>query len=139
MIRFNSKNNILAKEKLKLIINTIFKNYKKSYKYLNINIISDKELVKINKKNLGKDDFTDVISFNYSKEKTMIEGEIYISMERIMENALSLGKEWEEELNRIIIHGALHLCGENDNTERKKMNMRKLENEYLSLLVSRET
>jgi probable rRNA maturation factor len=105
-----------------------------------INIIKDDDLLKINKEYLNKDYLTDVISFNYSTTRNEIEGDLYISNERVEENARLYGSNgFMEELNRIIIHGVLHLCGYEDNTKKKKKEMTEMENKYMDILVSRET
>ena len=88
---------------------------------------------KINIKYLNHDFFTDVIAFDYSKEKLLF-GDIYISTERVKENAKIYSSSFIEELFRVIIHGVLHLCGFNDKTEEQKILIRAKENEFLSLI-----
>ena len=92
---------------------------------------SDEYLKKINFKYLNHDFFTDVITFDYSKEKLLF-GDIYISTDRVKENAKIYSSYFNEELFRVIIHGVLHLCGFNDKTEEEKNLIRSKENEFLS-------
>ena len=92
---------------------------------------SDEYLKKINVKYLNQDFFTDVITFDYSKEKLLF-GDIYISTDRVKENAKIYSSYFNEELFRVIIHGVLHLCGFNDKTEEEKNLIRSKENEFLS-------
>ena len=92
---------------------------------------SDEYLKKINIKYLNHDFFTDVIAFDYSKKKLLF-GDIYISTERVKENAKTYSSSFNEELFRVIIHGVLHLCGFNDKTEKQKTLIRAKENEFLS-------
>lgn len=139
MIEIISKENIVGENEIKTCLNDIVNNYNKNVKAIKINIITDEELVKINIEYLKKNDLTDVISFNYSDECSAIEGDVYISMDRIIENALKAGVELVEELYRIMIHGVLHLCGENDYSLEERERMTGLENKYLAKLVSRET
>ena len=92
---------------------------------------SDEYLRKINAKHLKHDFFTDVIAFDYSKESLLF-GDIYISIDRVKENAKIYSSSFNEELFRVIIHGILHLCGFNDKTEEQKTLIRAKENEFLS-------
>ena len=92
---------------------------------------SDEYLKKINFKYLNHDFFTDVITFDYTKEKLLF-GDIYISTDRVKENAKIYSSYFNEELFRVIIHGVLHLCGFNDKTEEEKNLIRSKENEFLS-------
>lgn len=101
----------------------------------NINYIfcSDEYLLNINKKHLNHDYYTDIITFDLS-EGDDIESDIFISIERVKENALKLNASFQKELNRVIVHGLLHLVGFNDKTEQEKVIMRKKEDSCLSLL-----
>jgi rRNA maturation RNase YbeY len=90
----------------------------------------DRFLLDINKAFLGHDTLTDIISFDYSLGK-QIHGEIYISVERVAENAISFDSKFNDELHRVIIHGILHYCGYKDKTETAAKEMRLNENEAL--------
>ena len=92
---------------------------------------SDEYLKKINIKYLNHDFFTDVITFDYSKNKLLF-GDVYISTERVKENATTYNSSFNKELFRVIIHGVLHLCGFNDKTKKEKTLIRAKENEFLS-------
>src|SRR5947207_12400492 len=85
---------------------------------------SDSFLLGINKQYLKHDYFTDIITFDYSESKT-IAGEIYVSIDRVKENARAFDNEFQDELNRVMIHGVLHLLGFNDRTKTQKKEMRK--------------
>ena len=100
---------------------------------LNIIIVSDDALLKINKKYLKHDYFTDIITFNYNNGN-IVSGDIYISMDRVLENALKLHVSDKTELNRVIAHGVLHLLGYNDETKEQKEEIRKMEDSCLNLL-----
>ena len=94
---------------------------------------SDNYLLEINRKFLHHDFYTDIITFDLSSDKTTLIGEIYISIDRVKENAKSLGTPYHEELHRVIFHGALHLCGFKDKTKQQKGIMRKMEDKTLEL------
>lgn len=94
---------------------------------------SDEYLKKINIKYLNHDFFTDVIAFDYSKEKLLF-GDVYVSTERVKENATTYNSSFNKELFRVIIHGVLHLCGLNDKTKEEKKLIRAKENEFLSTI-----
>jgi rRNA maturation RNase YbeY len=97
---------------------------------------SDEYLHKINVEHLAHDDYTDVITFPYSEKQ--VEGDIFVSIERIKENATNLNIAWETELHRVLIHGALHLCGYTDKTPEDKELMTAKENFYLARLTFRK-
>jgi rRNA maturation RNase YbeY len=90
----------------------------------------DEFLLHINKEFLNHDTLTDIIRFDYSLGKE-IHGEIYISVERVAENATIYAAEFDEELHRVIIHGILHYCGYKDKTEKAAKEMRLKEDEAL--------
>jgi probable rRNA maturation factor len=94
---------------------------------INIILCSDKYLHDINIKYLNHDTFTDIITFNYSDNKKL-SGDLFISIERVIENASHFSNNITDELHRIIIHGILHLCNYNDKTEDGKKEMTKKEN-----------
>lgn len=105
------------------------------YKLAVINYIftSDNHLLTINKEYLDHDTYTDVITFNQSTDPKILEADIYISIERIKENAKKLNLPTNDELHRVMIHGVLHLLGFTDKEESEKEVMRKKENHYLAL------
>lgn len=101
---------------------------------------SDKYLLEINQKHLDHDYYTDIITFNYNNGG-VISGDMYISVERVKENALIFEVDFLTELSRVMAHGFLHLIGYNDKTEEEELEMREQETKCLILLkdVSRET
>ena len=99
---------------------------------IHISLMSDEGLLEINKKYLNHDDYTDVITFDYSTQNT-IHCDIAISTDRVSENAHNEGVSIENELARVMIHGILHCVGFNDETEDDKRIMRTKENELLKL------
>jgi len=97
---------------------------------LNYIFCSDVYLLDINQKYLGHDTLTDIVTFDNSEEPKMIEGDIFISIERVRENALKFDTA-ASELKRVMIHGLLHLAGYKDKDKAQKELMRNKENEYL--------
>jgi probable rRNA maturation factor len=100
---------------------------------LSYNFCSDKFLLDINKKHLNHNYLTDIITFGLSDKKQEIEGDIYISIERVRQNAKTYNSSPIDELHRVLVHGLLHLCGYNDKSKNEALEMRKKEDEYLSL------
>ena len=93
---------------------------------------SDDFLLEINQQFLDHDTLTDIVTFDYT-EGTILNGEIYISTDRVADNAKDFNVNFETELRRVIIHGLLHMCGYGDKTEDEKSRMRSKEDEYLAL------
>jgi rRNA maturation RNase YbeY len=87
---------------------------------------------------LNHDYYTDIITFDYS-ENDVVSGDLFISFDRVKDNANTYGISFENELKRVVYHGILHLCGYKDKTEKDVIEMREKENYYLSQFVSRET
>ena len=101
---------------------------------LNYIFCDDEYLIKINIEFLNHNTYTDIITFDYCVGDELI-SDIYISTERVAENAKEFNETFEGELNRVLIHGLLHLCGYKDKTEEDATLMRSKENYYLSLLA----
>lgn len=97
---------------------------------INYIFCDDEYLLKINQDYLQHDYYTDIITFDYVKGKT-INGEIFVSLQRISDNASTLSREYEEELRRVLAHGILHLSGYKDKTEEEEKLMRSKEDFYL--------
>jgi len=119
------------RKRLKLFMEHIFIKHKRNLVSLSLIFCSDDYLLGINKQFLQHDYFTDIITFNLSDNVKIIEGEIYISIDRIKDNARSNNVSIKSELHRVIFHGALHLCGFKDKTHSDKTRMTSLENASL--------
>jgi len=104
---------------------------------LNYIFCNDKYLLDINTRYLNHDFYTDVITFDYCLGNN-ISGDIFISIERVKENAVIYNVNFEDELMRVIVHGLLHLLGFNDSSLDEKGEMRKMEDELLLMLQSVE-
>jgi rRNA maturation RNase YbeY len=118
---------------LKTFLLQLFKREKKSLEQLNYIFCTDEYLLEINRSFLQHDYYTDIISFELADKKQASQGEIYISIDRVKENAREIGESFQRELHRVIFHGALHLCGYRDKSIKEATLMRDKENEYLKL------
>lgn len=128
---FQIENEALLSSWISLMIET------EGFKLEEINYIfcDDNYLHKINVEFLNHDTLTDIISFDYSVGKTL-QGDIYISVERVKENAKEFKQSFSDELHRVMIHGVLHYCGYKDKLESELVEMRRKENQYLDLLAN---
>lgn len=126
---FTLKNRTVLKES----VESIFKKEGKKLNRINYVFCSDVDLLKLNKKYLSHDFYTDILTFNLSDTKKEIIAEVYISVERVKENAKKERTSFKFELTRVIFHGALHLCGYRDKSSKEIPQMRKKEEYYLSL------
>ncbi len=106
--------------------------YRREAGSLNFIFCSDDYLLEMNKKHLNHDYYTDIITFNYC-ESNLISGDVFISLDRVKENA-SKFKSKDTELLRVMIHGLLHLIGLDDHTEKEKLKMREAENKALEMI-----
>ena len=119
-------------ENLKNWIENIIISEGKKTGEINYTFCDDEYLFKINQDFLDHDYYTDIITFDQVRGKT-ISGEIFVSLQRIKDNASLISKNYEEEKKRVIAHGILHLCGYKDKTEEEQKTMRAKEDFYLSL------
>lgn len=122
------------KRKLTLWIDKVIQKHHFILKNLNIILCHDDYLYKMNKQFLKHNTLTDVITFDLSDEKNVINGEIYISLTRVKENAKIFNVKTDRELKRVIIHGVLHLIGYKDKSPRDEKKMREKEADCLKLL-----
>lgn len=106
--------------------------------YINFIFCNDGYLIDLNKIYLHRDTLTDIITFPFSDQAEIISGDIYISVERVEENAKKYGEPMEMELRRVMIHGVLHLLGYKDKKVADKRLMREKENYYLNLFKNSE-
>ena len=106
--------------------------------HINYIFCDDERILEVNKEFLQHDYYTDIITFDYGSEK-QISGDIFISIDTVKSNAEGLKISFEEELHRVIIHGILHLCGQDDKTTESQAEMTRKENEALAQLYSIET
>lgn len=121
------------KQKLNLWIRSVIAHYKKKCGTLNFVFMCDEDLLKVNQNFLKHNTYTDIITFDYCEGKTL-NGDILISIERVMENASKFKVDFDTELRRVMIHGVLHLLGFKDKSKKDAALMREMEDWALSKL-----
>ncbi|MFM6983511.1 MAG: rRNA maturation RNase YbeY [Chitinophagaceae bacterium] len=134
MITFNGdKKHIKGSTKqIKEVINCIAKDHGYKINQIDYVFVDDEKLLEINKAVLKHDYYTDIISFDYTEGKN-IEGEIYISIDRVKDNATKYKTEFHVELLRVIFHGVLHYVGYKDKSKKAALVMREQEETYLKI------
>lgn len=123
------------KKKIRNWLTELAQTEEKIIEDLNYIFCSDNYLLEINKTHLNHDYYTDVITFDYCENKT-ISGDIFISIDRIKENAQTFDKSFKSELKRVMAHGLLHLMGYKDKNEADAIKMRKME--YFALKLNKK-
>jgi probable rRNA maturation factor len=114
-------------------ITKIVKKEKAALASVNFIFCSDRYLLGLNAKHLNHKTLTDIITFDYSTSRKSIEGDVFISIERVRENSVKFRKTFDDELHRVLIHGVLHLLGYDDNTPKAKSSIHEKEDICLSL------
>lgn len=127
-IKLKIKKKLALKKWLKFTV----EKEKKSVSELNYIFCSDEYLLEMNVSYLNHDTLTDIITFDNSEEANVITGDIFISIERVIENAKKFEVAFEDELHRVMVHGVLHLIGYKDKKKEEKEKMRAKENYYLN-------
>lgn len=130
-IRFELKQKLLNNRWLKMVAGSEMRRLGA----INIIFCSDNYILDVNMKYLQHDYFTDVITFDYC-EKDVLSGDLFISIDSVRENAQFYGTEFADELNRVMVHGLLHLIGYDDHSEADIAEMRQKENYYLEMRAS---
>lgn len=132
---FPYKTSLSDRTRLKSFIESVFRKEKTVLVGLNYVFCSDEELLKINRQFLQHNYYTDIITFDLSDPGGAIQAEIYISVERVKDNARQLGVTFRKELHRVIFHGVLHLCSYNDKKAQQQKEMRTKEEDLLKLYL----
>ena len=130
-IRFELKQKMLNNRWLKMVAGSEMRRLGA----INIIFCSDNYILDVNMKYLQHDYFTDIITFDYC-EKDVLSGDLFISIDSVRENAQFYGTEFADELNRVMVHGLLHLIGYDDHSEADIAVMRQKENYYLGMRAS---
>lgn len=118
---------------LKVLIASLFKKEKTQLSEINYIFCSDEMLLQINQDFLQHNYYTDIISFGLNEPGQPVEAEIYVSIDRVKDNATQLGINYQEEMKRVLFHGALHLCGYKDKKKSEILLMRQKEDQYLRM------
>jgi probable rRNA maturation factor len=127
------------RQALKIFINRIFQKELLTVESLEIIFCNDARLLSLNKQYLNHDFYTDILSFPLSEAGKPLIGEIYISVDRVRENAKSLHATFKEEMHRVIFHGVLHFCGYKDKSASQIKEIRAKESEYMDVYFKRHT
>lgn len=131
------KHRLIGKKVLQQLLVDLFRKEGRSLDNLSVVFCSDEYLLDMNRRFLQHDYYTDILTFDLSERHDNVIGELYISVDRVRENARGLGVSAKEEMWRVIIHGALHLCGYKDKLKKQQLLMRQKEERYLRLLRKR--
>lgn len=134
MISFNYECdfNIVNEDEFFVWIENVINSENKSLGEISYIFCDDEYLLEINKQYLNHDYYTDIISFDYT-ENEVVSGDIFISIDRVKENALDYGVSFDNELKRVVIHGILHFCGYKDKSQDEERMMRLKEEEKINL------
>ena len=139
LVNFFYEDNVvfsLEKKEVRVWLKKVVKKEEKKLGCLNFIFCSDKHLLEINKKYLKHTALTDVITFDFSESKKTIEGDVYISTDRVKENAQKYSVSFKKELLRTLVHGVLHLIGYKDKKEKEKKIMFLKEQNFLRMFSS---
>ena len=131
-LQVHSEDPAINKRAVHSLISALRMEFKLKISFLSISLINSSELRIINKKYLKHDFNTDIITFNYSKQHKEIDGEILISFEDARLNAKKYKTNYDKEINRLIIHGILHLLNYDDNNKKNKTIMKQIENKLIN-------
>ncbi|WP_348812073.1 rRNA maturation RNase YbeY [Flavobacterium maritimum] len=134
MINFNYENDFTLEneEAIATWLTRVIESENKKEGEINYIFCDDEYLHKINLEYLNHDTLTDIISFDYSMGNEL-NGDVFVSVERVKDNALDFNVSFEEELKRVLVHGVLHYCGYKDKTENDELKMRAKEDEKLAM------
>jgi probable rRNA maturation factor len=135
-ISFNKQSRILEHVGLKrktfrTLATCLFADHKFHVEQISFVFVDDETLLEINNEFLQHDYYTDIITFDLSQTRGEVCADIYISNDRVADNAMKLNTPLQEEMLRVMIHGLLHLCGYRDKTKKEQNTMRTKENEYM--------
>lgn len=131
----NVKNPLNNKRIINAWIKNVAKKYGKTIGEVAYIFCNDEKILEVNRQYLQHDYYTDIITFDYCEGDTL-SGDIFISIDTVRSNAEEFGISFEEELHRILIHGILHLCGQDDKTAETRAEMTLKENDALKMLLS---
>lgn len=133
----NKQLNIADKTGIKQAVEEVFRLEKKELDHIDYIFCSDDYLLAINKQYLQHDFYTDIVTFDLSENNTETIGEVYVSLDRIKDNATKLNQPLHSETLRVIFHGALHLCGYKDKSDKESKLMRNKEDEYIAYYLNK--
>lgn len=127
------------RSQIRQLLTSTAQSYGKKIGELNYAFVSDEELLEMNRQYLQHDYYTDIITFDQSDDELLLEGDIYISIDRVIENGNQLGNGPLEEFCRVLAHGLLHLCGLGDKSESEIREMRAAEDRFIQAYQALES
>jgi len=125
---------VVNSEDLISVMSSVLDGEDKDYTSISVLLVSDDEIKEVNKKYLGHDYATDVVTFPLHEDSSPIEGEIYVSLQTTEKNSKTYNNSHSNEIIRVVIHGILHLAGYDDSTSESKAEMKRKEDFYLELI-----
>lgn len=129
-----NESEVVSSETARAAMSSVLDGENKEYKSISVILVSDDEIQEVNKKYLGHDYATDVVTFPLHEDREPIEGEIYISLQTTERNSKEYNNSHSREIIRVVIHGVLHLAGYDDSTPESREVMKKKEDRYLDLI-----
>lgn len=126
----------VSNQRISSWLDALARQYGRSVEELNIVFMSDDELLKINQQFLQHDYYTDIITFDNGTTDQLIMGELYFSLDRVRDNAKTMGEKYQLELLRVVAHGVLHLIGYQDKKSEQIVEMRACESDAILLYLS---
>jgi rRNA maturation RNase YbeY len=126
----------VSNQRISSWLDALARQYGRSVEELNIVFMSDEELLKINQQFLQHDYYTDIITFDNGTTDQLIMGELYISLDRVRDNAKTMGEKYQLELLRVVAHGVLHLIGYQDKKSEQIVEMRACESDAILVYLS---
>lgn len=126
----------VSNQRISSWLDALARQYGRSVEELNIVFMSDDELLKINQQFLQHDYYTDIITFDNGTTDQLIMGELYLSLDRVRDNAKTMGEKYQLELLRVVAHGVLHLIGYQDKKSEQIVEMRACESDAILLYLS---
>lgn len=134
--RFSKRIKIPQSGVLRHFIAEIFKKENTPLEFIAYEFCSDKKILQVNQQFLNHDYYTDIITFELNERGEPVQANVFISVDTVLSNSQLLGVDFLQELYRVIFHGALHLTGYNDKTEKERRVMRKMEKQYIDEYLS---
>ena len=125
------------KRRAKQLVKNILKKEELKCSYINLVFCDDEKIRNINRKYLKHDYETDVLTFYDKDDDGLVESDVIVSVETVLENSKRYKTKFKDELNRVVVHGVLHLCGYDDDTRSGKIKMRKREKHYLNFSAAK--
>ena len=130
-----NESGVVSSKAVKKAMSAVLDGEDKDYACISVLLVSDDEIKEVNKKYLGHDYATDVLTFPLHIDSDPIEGEIYVSLQTTERNSKVFNNSHSSEIIRVVIHGLLHLTGYDDSTSKSREKMKKKEDQYLNLIA----